>query len=129
MEPIEADQQVSLDLGPDATGAELYRAGLACSTGKGATLSYVEAHKWFNLAALAGVKEAKVYRREIADLMSSADIAAAQESARTWMTKAILGRGHAAPKTEARPQAQPETRRPEIAQPVRRAVRFSKVAA
>jgi TPR repeat protein len=124
---IDADQQSSIELGPDATGAELYQAGLACSTGQGAPLSYIEAHKWFNLAALAGVKEAKVYRRELADLMSSADIAAAQEAARTWMAQAILGRGRstAAPKTEARP----ETRRSEVAQPVRPAARFSKVAA
>jgi hypothetical protein len=118
-------EQVNLELGPDATGADLYRAGLACSTGQGAPLSYVEAHKWFNLAALAGVREAKVYRREIADLMSSADIAAAQESARKWMAQAILGRGRTEPKTEARP----EPRIVEAPKLVRPVVRFSKVAA
>lgn len=125
MEPIDAEQ-VNLDLGPDATGAELYRAGLACSTGQGAPLSYVEAHKWFNLAALAGVKEAKVYRRELADLMTSADVAAAQEAARKWMAQAILGRGRSEAKTEARP----EPRRVETAPPARTVARFStKVAA
>jgi TPR repeat protein len=76
----------------DATGADLHRAGLACSTGHGAPLSYVEAHKWFNLAALAGVQEAKTHRREIAALLSAEEIAAAQASARAWLTAAALGR-------------------------------------
>lgn len=85
------DQQAFISPGPDSTGADLYRAGLACSTGQGAPLSYVEAHKWFNLAALAGVQEAKVYRRELSELMSAAEIAAAQEGARAWMTAAVRG--------------------------------------
>ncbi len=99
MQSIEGEQQAIIDPGPEATGADLYRAGLAYSTGQGAPLSYIEAHKWFNLAALAGVQEAKVYRRELAELMSSAEIAAAQESARTWMTAAVRGRTPGAAKT------------------------------
>jgi hypothetical protein len=92
MKPIDAHEG-TIDPGADATGADLYKAGLAYSTGQGAPLSYIEAHKWFNLAALAGVQEAKVYRRELAALMSSADIAAAQASARKWLTDAAHGRG------------------------------------
>jgi hypothetical protein len=91
MTSIDTDA-VNLDLGADATSADLYRAGLACSTGQGAPLCYIEAHKWFNLAALAGVQEAKVYRRELADLMSSEEIAAAQASARQWLTECARGR-------------------------------------
>lgn len=99
MQSTEGEQQAIIDPGPEATGADLYRAGLAYSTGQGAPLSYIEAHKWFNLAALAGVQEAKVYRRELAEQMSSGEIAAAQESARKWMTAAVRGRTPGAVKT------------------------------
>jgi len=37
----------------------LYNLGLAYSTGQGVTQDYVAAHKWFNLAAMRGVNEAK----------------------------------------------------------------------
>jgi TPR repeat protein len=115
MMSTEAEATAITDLGPDATGADLYRAGLACSTGQGAPLSYVEAHKWFNLAALAGVQEAKVYRRELAELMSSAEIAAAQESARMWMTAAVHGRR---PTPAKRVEAKPVEAKPVEAAPV-----------
>ena len=99
MEANNADIEAIVDPGPDATGADLYKAGLAYSTGHGAPMSYVDAHKWFNLAALAGVGEAKVYRKELSELMSSGEIAEAQASARQWMTDAAHGRARAA--TEA----------------------------
>jgi TPR repeat protein len=66
---------------------DLYRLGLVYSTGQGAPLDYVEAHKWFNLAALRGFEAAKHCRRELADQMSSAEIAAAQRAAREWMSR------------------------------------------
>ena len=88
--------------GRDASGEDLYRAGLACSTGQGAPLCYVQAHKWFNLAALAGVAEAKTYRKELAELMTSADVAAAQAEARAWLSQAIVAPSKPAAKpTEA----------------------------
>jgi TPR repeat protein len=46
----------------------------------------VEAHKWFNLAALLGSEAAKQYRGDLAREMSSADIAAAQRAAREWLS-------------------------------------------
>lgn len=69
----------------DASGEELYRLGLQYSTGQGAPLDYVEAHKWFNLAAMRGLEAAKTYRRELSALMSSAEIACAQRAAREWL--------------------------------------------
>jgi TPR repeat protein len=81
----------AIDLDRNATAADLHRAGIACSTGIGAPLDYVEAHKWFNLAALAGVQEAKAHRRELAALMSPAEVAAAQAGARAWLASAALG--------------------------------------
>jgi hypothetical protein len=46
----------------------------------------VAAHKWFNLAALKGHVDAIPMRREMAELMSEAEIAMAQREARAWMT-------------------------------------------
>jgi hypothetical protein len=52
---------------PDASGDELFRLGLLYSTGQGgAPLDYVSAHMLFNLAAMRGSIEAKVYRKELA---------------------------------------------------------------
>jgi hypothetical protein len=45
----------------------------------------ISAHKWFNLAAMRGNRDAVRYRREIAAEMSEADIAEAQRAARDWM--------------------------------------------
>ena len=66
---------------PDA----LYNLGLAYSTGQGVSVDYVAAHKWFNLAAMRGSKEAIRLRREIAEQMSESEIAAAQRAARDWL--------------------------------------------
>ena len=46
----------------------------------------VSAHKWFNLAAMKGNKDAIELRQEIAANMSPAEIAAAQRAARAWLT-------------------------------------------
>jgi hypothetical protein len=45
----------------------------------------VLAHKWFNLAAMAGSSEAKEVRRELARDMTAGEIAEAQRLARQWM--------------------------------------------
>ena len=72
--------------GPQATGDELFRLGLLYSTGQGgAPLDYVSAHMLFNLAAMRGSVEAKVYRKEISEEMASDDVAEAQRQAREWL--------------------------------------------
>ncbi len=63
----------------------LYNLGLAYSTGQGVTQDYVAAHKWFNLAALRGVNEAKSWRNQIAEEMNAGQIAQAQKLAREWL--------------------------------------------
>ena len=63
----------------------LYNLGLAYSTGQGVTQDMVAAHKWFNLAAMRGVKEAKGWRNQIADEMNTGQIAEAQKLAREWL--------------------------------------------
>ena len=71
-----------------ATGDELFRMGLLYSTGQGgAPLDYVSAHMLFNLAAMRGSIEAKVYRKEIAHEMASEDVAEAQRQARQWLAQ------------------------------------------
>ena len=71
---------------PDSSGDELFRMGLLYSTGQGgAPLDYVSAHMLFNLAAMRGSQEAKVYRRELSQEMEPADIAEAQRAARQWL--------------------------------------------
>ncbi len=64
---------------------DLYRLGLIYSTGQGASIDLVEAHKWFNLAAVRGSDAAKACRKELADQMTSAQIGAAQRAAREWL--------------------------------------------
>lgn len=73
---------------PDASGDELFRLGLLYSTGQGgAPLDYVSAHMLFNLAAMRGSVEAKVYRKELAHEMASEDVAEAQRQAREWLAR------------------------------------------
>jgi hypothetical protein len=66
---------------------DLYRLGLIYSTGQGTPLDLIQAHMWFNLAALRGSEQAKHCRRELADQMSTDEIAAAQRAAREWLAK------------------------------------------
>lgn len=63
----------------------LYDLGLLYSTGQGVDLDYVAAHKWFNLAALSGIRRAKVDRAEVAQEMDDGQIAEAQRQARHWL--------------------------------------------
>ncbi len=67
---------------PDA----LYELGVAYSTGThGLDVDLVEAHKWFNLAALNGSERGQECRAEIALEMTAREIAEAQRQARSWL--------------------------------------------
>lgn len=61
-----------------------YDLGLMYSTGQGVDQNFIVAHKWFNLAAMQGMKRAVVDRAEIATEMDSMQIAEAQREARDW---------------------------------------------
>src|ERR1700733_6113492 len=63
----------------------LFERGLYWSSGRSGVVNLVAAHKWFNLAALKGRSDAIQMRREVAALMSEAEVAAAQREARDWM--------------------------------------------
>lgn len=65
-----------------------YDLGVIYSTGShGAACDLVEAHKWFNLAAVAGHDEAKQCRADISDEMTAREIAEAQRRARQWLSE------------------------------------------
>jgi hypothetical protein len=64
----------------------LFERGLYWSSGRSGVVNLVAAHKWFNLAALKGRSDAIRMRREVAELMSDVEIAAAQREARDWIT-------------------------------------------
>src|SRR3954465_12269952 len=69
-----------------ASGDVLFELGMLYASGRDGVVDLIAAHKWFNLAALRGRVDAVTMRREIAELMSDADIATAQREARAWMT-------------------------------------------
>lgn len=69
----------------DPTGEDLCKLGLLYSTGQCGEVDYVEAHKWFNLAALMGSEPAKFYRSEVAGEMDGESIACALTAAREWL--------------------------------------------
>src|SRR5215212_129999 len=66
----------------------LFERGLYWASGRSGVVNLVAAHKWFNLAALKGRADAIQLRREVAEMMSEVEIAAAQREARAWITAA-----------------------------------------
>ncbi len=73
-------------LGEANAGEDVFfQLGMMYSTGIDVPADYVTAHKWFNISAMRGNAEAIRLRREIADQMSDAEIAAAQRAARHWL--------------------------------------------
>jgi hypothetical protein len=63
----------------------LFERGLYWSSGRSGVVNLIAAHKWFNLAAVKGHADAIQMRREVAGMMTDAEIAAAQREARDWM--------------------------------------------
>ena len=64
----------------------LFDLGICYQTGTaGAGIDLIEAHKWFNLAAVAGLPEAADARAEVAEDMTAREIAEAQRQARAWL--------------------------------------------
>ena len=63
-----------------------YQLGVAYAVGSnGVDVNLIEAHKWFNLAAMSGDERAQTDRSEVAADMTSAEIAAAQREARAFL--------------------------------------------
>lgn len=66
---------------PDA----LFELGLMYCAGRDVNVDLVQAHKWFNLAAMRGNEEAKQYRLELSREMAKTEVAKAQKLAREWL--------------------------------------------
>ena len=73
----------------DAAGgrpAAAYDLGILYWTGTGGVdTDLIAAHKWFNLAAMAGDAAAQEARAEVAEDMTAREIAEAQRQARAWL--------------------------------------------
>jgi TPR repeat protein len=66
---------------PDA----FFALGMMQSSGHDGPVDLIAAHKWFNIAAARGHKDAAELRREIAAQMSDSEIGQAQRAARDWL--------------------------------------------
>jgi uncharacterized protein len=70
-----------------------YELGIAYSTGSGGIdVDLIQAHKWFNLAAVSGNERAQECRAEISYDMSAREIAEAQRQARAWLSATQMRR-------------------------------------
>lgn len=66
---------------------EMYRLGLEASVGDDDGRSdLINAHKWFNLAAMMGNLEARTYRAELSREMTAEEVAEAQRLAREYLS-------------------------------------------
>ena len=75
---------------PDMSGDDLFKLGLMYSTGQGgAPMDLVSAHMIFNLAAMKGSVEARLYRKELSQEMDREDVAEAQRAARRWLDQGV----------------------------------------
>jgi len=68
--------------------AAYFDLGVVFSTGgHGIACDLIEAHKWFNLAAVSGHEEAQLCRADISEEMTAREIAEAQRRAREWLAQ------------------------------------------
>ena len=80
-----ASREIVESASPGALPDALFELGLRYCAGREVDMDLVEAHKWFNLAALRGNAEARRYRAEVASELSKAEISRAQRMAREWL--------------------------------------------
>lgn len=67
-----------------------YELGIAYSSGSGGMdVDLIQAHKWFNLAAVSGNERGQECRAEISEEMSAREIAEAQRQARAWLNETM----------------------------------------
>ena len=81
-------QEAEAAIAAGAKSDDLFKLGLIYSTDlEDRGPDFVEAHKWFSLAAMLGSIPAKAYREELKHEMSATDLTLAQRAARGWMTE------------------------------------------
>lgn len=74
-------------LGGEASAEIIFEMGLAAASGRDRDINLIEAHKWFNIAAIKGSARAAALRAEVAETMTKSDLAKALRDARQWMTQ------------------------------------------
>src|SRR5437899_2188530 len=72
------DLEMATPIDASALSDVLFERGMYWASGRSGLVDLVAAHKWFNLAALKGRKDAVTLRQEVAGQMSDAEISAAQ---------------------------------------------------
>jgi uncharacterized protein len=80
------------EAGPERRpGDDLFKLGMMYSAGSGGCpMDRVSAHMIFNLAAMKGSIEARVYRREMSQEMEREEIAEAQKAARRYIDAGVV---------------------------------------
>lgn len=76
---------VEAPISANANCETFYELGLMHASGRSGAADLVAAHKWFNIAAMRGHRDAAQMRREIAEQMSDSEIGCAQRAARDWL--------------------------------------------
>lgn len=80
-----ADIEMAAALPEPVEAQDCFGLGMNYSSGAGVAVDLVQAHKWFNIAAMRGHVDGSRLRREIAEQMSDAEIGCAQRAARNWL--------------------------------------------
>jgi TPR repeat protein len=75
----------ALPVAEPADAGDCFTLGMSYSSGAGVAVDLVQAHKWFNIAAMRGHVDGARLRREIAEQMSDSEIGLAQRAARDWL--------------------------------------------
>jgi hypothetical protein len=76
---------IELEL-PEVLDAEdCFSRGMSYSSGAGVAVDLVQAHMWFNIAAMRGHSDGAPMRKEIAAQMADSEIGMAQRAARDWL--------------------------------------------
>lgn len=80
---------VALEVRALSSGEAAFDLGMAFASGSGGSpFDLVQAHRWFNVAVLAGYRPALAMRAEVAAEMSGDEVAEAQRLARTTVKRA-----------------------------------------
>jgi len=77
--------ELALEMPELVDAVDCFGLGMNYSSGAGVAVDLVQAHMWFNIAAMRGHRDGASRRKEIAELMSDSEIGCAQRAARDWL--------------------------------------------
>jgi hypothetical protein len=76
---------IELELPEIVDAEDCFIRGMSFSSGAGVAVDLVQAHMWFNIAAMRGHIDGAPMRKEIAAQMADSEIGMAQRAARDWL--------------------------------------------